>query len=96
MVVLMENFEKWLIFYFEKRTRPASKLWCLVSAFGSNFQSQYVAAVVNATFLIKPYGIKSEKDVAAKPFLDYSHRGTYVARWGHFLDVITTNATTRG
>ena len=77
-------------------TRPASQFWCLVSAFGSNFQSQYVAAVVNATFPTKPYGIKSEKNVATKPFLDYSHRGTYVARWEHFLDVITTNATTCG
>ena len=50
-------------------TRPASQFWCLVSAFGINFQSQYVAAVVNATFLIKPYGIKSETNVATKPFL---------------------------
>ena len=47
-------------------TRPASQFWCLVSAFGSNFQSQYVAAVVNATFPTKPYGIKSEKNVATK------------------------------
>ena len=51
-------------------TRPVSQFWCLVSAFGSNFQSQYVAAVVSATFLIKPYSIKSEKNVATKPFLD--------------------------
>ena len=57
-------------------TRPANQFWCLVSAFGSNFQSQYVAAVVNATFLIKPYSIKN---VATKPFLDQDNLQEFIS-----------------
>ena len=59
-------------------THPATQFWCLVSAFGSNFQWQYVAAVFNATFLIRPYSIKSEKNVATKPFLDQDNLWEFI------------------